>query len=125
MERVERIKRWSIKHLPKKALVMIVSWSHFGVFLLCCWFVFSSFRARLIEKLSLSLSSTCRVSVPQASGLRGWIRESRPDHLLQPGPVHWLVLFMAAQQGPAQQSGLRVSANHKQNVCRVAQLHVV
>lgn len=49
-----------------------------------------------------------RVSVPQASGLWGGVGESRPDHLLQPGPVHRLVLLVAPEQGPAQHSGLRV-----------------
>lgn len=53
--------------------------------------------------------ATCRMSIPQASWFRSWINKSGSDHLLQPGPVHRLVLFMAPEQSPAQQSGLRVS----------------
>lgn len=46
--------------------------------------------------------------VPQASRFWSWINEFGSDHLLQPGPVHRLVLLVAPKQSPAQQSGLRV-----------------
>lgn len=55
--------------------------------------------------------ATCRMSVSQASRFRSWINKSGSDHLLQPGPVHRLVLLMGPEQSPAQQSGLRVSSS--------------
>lgn len=48
--------------------------------------------------------------IPQASRIWSWINKSGSDHLLQPGPVHRLVLLVAPGQSPAQQPGLRVGA---------------
>lgn len=50
----------------------------------------------------------CRMPIPQASWFWSWINQSGSDDLLQPGPVHRLVLLVAPEQSPAQQSGLRV-----------------
>lgn len=57
---------------------------------LCCYFVM------------------CRMPIPQASWIWSWINKSGSDHLLQPGPVHRLVLLVAPGQSPTQQPGLRV-----------------
>lgn len=93
--REERIKIWREK---KKAPPCGVMTAH-DIYILrtfkepCCEFVI------------------CRMSVPQSSWFWSWISESGSDHLLQPGPVHWLVLLLAPEQSPAQQPGLRVGAS--------------
>lgn len=51
----------------------------------------------------------CRVPLPQAPGLRVRRRHPWPDKLLQPRPVHRLVLLLDSQQGPPQRPRLWVS----------------
>lgn len=91
--RAERIKR--CRKTSPSCLLMIsrkTGW-FVGTFKeLCCYFVM------------------CRMPIPQASRIWSWINNSGSDHLLQPGPVHWLVLLVAPEQSPAQQPGLRVGA---------------
>lgn len=47
--------------------------------------------------------------VPQTPGFRIGIRVLRPDQLLQPGPVHRLVLLLDPQQGSPKQPRIWVS----------------